>query len=75
MNAISSKLRWIDYGIADGACRRCGLRRKHRDASDCIADLREIICELQNQLERSRCRGGGGGWELAKGGDGSACVS
>jgi hypothetical protein len=47
---------WTDYVIADRACWRCGLRRSHAGPEDCIRDLREIICWLQNGIERLRRR-------------------
>jgi len=48
---------WADYVVADRICRRCGLRRSHASTDDCIRDLREIICWLQNAIERIRSRG------------------
>jgi hypothetical protein len=48
---------WVDYVVADRICQRCGLRRIHASADDCIRDLREIICWLQNTIERIRSRG------------------
>lgn len=43
----------LDETDAAKLCPRCGMRAAHGSSNDCIAGLRAIICNLENEIGRA----------------------